>query len=116
MSAEDRIPIIAVDFDGTLDRNEWPRIGEPNMGLIDLLARLRAAHKAYVILWTCREGENLTEAVEACREWGLEFDAVNDNLPFISESFGGNSRKIFANYYIDDKARYKCAEEMMRND
>ena len=39
-----------------------------------------------------------------CKEQGLEFDAINDNLPEIVESFGSNSRKVFANIYIDDRA------------
>ncbi len=40
-----------------------------------------------------------------CKEHGLIFDAVNDNLPEIVEAFGGNCRKIFANEYIDDRNR-----------
>lgn len=43
-------------------------------------------------------------AVAQCREHGLEFDAVNDNIPEIVEMYGVNSRKITADYYIDDKA------------
>ena len=31
------------------------------------------------------------------------FDAVNENLPEIIESFGSDTRKIFANEYIDDR-------------
>lgn len=34
---------------------------------------------------------------------GLKFDAVNENLPEVIELMGGDSRKIFANEYIDDK-------------
>ena len=40
----------------------------------------------------------------ACAEQGLIFDAVNENLPDMIEKFGGDSRKIFADVYIDDKA------------
>ena len=39
-----------------------------------------------------------------CRARGLEFDAVNDNLPEIIEEYGINSRKITCDYYIDDRA------------
>ena len=39
-----------------------------------------------------------------CRENGLEFDAVNDDLPEVIELYGTNSRKITADFYIDDKA------------
>lgn len=98
--------IIAVDFDGVLAAaGKWPAAGEPNKELIKWLSDLRSAgHK--VILWTCRAGESLEAAVSLCREHGLEFDAINDNIPEIVEQFGHNSRKITADFYIDDKAVY----------
>jgi hypothetical protein len=93
----------AVDFDGTLCENAYPEIGAPNLSLIDkLISRRRLGAK--VILWTCREGELLTRAVEFCRCYGLEFDAVNDNTEELKRAYGTNPRKIGADYYIDDKA------------
>ena len=49
-----------------------------------------------------REGEELTQAVNWCRDRGLVFDAVNDNLDFMKEYFNNNPRKIFCTEYIDD--------------
>ena len=95
--------IIAVDFDGTLCENAWPEIGAANMELIDYI-RLTKLHGCKIILWTSRVGDRLKEAVEWCKDKGLTFDAVNENLPEAIEAFGGDSRKIFANVYIDDKA------------
>ena len=46
----------------------------------------------------------LTRAVEFCRCYGLEFDAVNDNTEELKRAYGTNPRKIGADYYIDDKA------------
>ena len=67
--------IYAVDFDGTLCESMFPEIGVPNMALINhLIKRREQGHK--VILWTCRVGEWLQNAVEWCKELGLEFDAV----------------------------------------
>lgn len=57
-----------------------------------------------IILWTCRVGDKLNEAVVWCYKHGLTFDAINENLPEIIEKFGCDSRKIFANYYLDDRA------------
>ena len=94
--------IWGVDFDGTLCRNKWPRIGAPNARLIAFLKKCRE-HGDAVILITMREGELLDQAVEWCRDRGLEFDAVNDNLPAVQEMFGENPRKVFANIYIDDR-------------
>lgn len=57
-----------------------------------------------MILWTCRVEEHLKEAVDWCSKFGLEFDAVNDNLPENVEKYGNNSRKVYATCYIDDLA------------
>ena len=95
--------IIAVDFDGTLCTDCFPKIGQPNTALIELLKGLRRQGRQ-IILWTCRCGNQLEEAVEWCRKWELEFDAVNENLPEIIERYGSDGRKIYADVYIDDKS------------
>lgn len=96
--------IIAVDFDGTLCENNWPEIGEPNEKLIEYLRNVRDnGAGAKLILWTCRTGELLQNAINWCAERLLYFDAINENLPEVLEWMGGDSRKIFANVYIDDK-------------
>lgn len=95
--------IYAVDFDGTLCENIWPNIGEPKSDVICMLKKLKKEGNK-LILWTCREGVLLDEAVRWCGDKGLYFDAVNDNLEDHKDLFGGNSRKILADYYIDDKA------------
>ena len=95
--------IYGVDFDGTLCESKWPEIGEPNLPLINHLIDARKNGDC-VILITMREGAKLDEALKWCKEKGLIFDAVNDNLPHIRGFFGNNPRKIFANEYIDDLA------------
>ena len=95
--------IIAVDFDGTLCFSKWPELGEPNIPLIQYLKAWRGQGNK-LILWMCRAGEALDNAVSWCRDHDLEFDAVNDNLPEIVEMYGNNSRKISCDYYIDDRA------------
>ena len=94
--------IIAVDFDGTLCENKWPEIGEPNTKLIEYLRERKEAGNK-VILWTCRNGELLFDAIVWCLGQGLSFDAINENLPEVIEKMGGDSRKIFAHEYIDDR-------------
>jgi len=98
-------PTIAVDFDGTLCKEAWPDIGTPNQPLIDFLIRWRNQGKK-VILWTCRENEMLAAAVEWCGQHGLFFDAINCNLRERIEAYGNDSRKIGADYYIDDSCAF----------
>jgi len=95
--------IIAVDFDGTLSKGNWPGVGVPNQSLIEKLINLQKAGNK-IILWTCREGEALRNAIEWCQKYNLVFDAVNDNLPEIKLLYGNNSRKINCDIYIDDKS------------
>ncbi len=95
--------IIAVDFDGTLCYSEWPALGEPNVRLIEYLKKWKKMGNK-LILWTCRAGNALEDAVSWCAKYDLEFDAVNDNLPEIIALYGNNSRKITCDYYIDDRA------------
>lgn len=95
--------IYAVDFDGTLCENKWPEIGDPHIRLIDFLkGEKKKGNK--LILWTCRVGEQLDNAIRWAEEQGLIFDAINDNLPESKTMFGGDPRKIFAHVYIDDRA------------
>ena len=72
--------IIAVDFDGTIVRHRYPKIGEEIPFATQTLAMLiRDGHR--LILWTVREGALLDEAVEWCRQRGVEFYAINRDFP-----------------------------------
>lgn len=95
--------IIAVDFDGTLAETKFPEIVAPKLRMIQFVKQLQQ-QGCILILWTCRCGEDLTAAVEWCKEHGLEFDYINENVPENVEKWGNDSRKIFAHEYIDDKA------------
>lgn len=94
---------IAIDFDGCLCANAYPDIGAPNWEIIVAAAAEQIAG-AGLILWTCREGELLENALEACARWGLHFDAVNDSLPSWKKFYGNDTRKVGATEYWDDKA------------
>jgi len=95
--------IIAVDFDGCLVKNEYPKIGDP---IVDVILKLKQEQLdgAKVILWTCRRGDLLNAAVYFCLQAGIRLDAINENLPEMIEFFGGDTRKVFANEYWDDRA------------
>ena len=79
---------IAVDFDGTI---------------VTLKMLIKDRHK--LILWTVREGQLLDDAVNWCRERGVEFYAINRDYP--EETFENNphfSRKLNSiDYWIDDR-------------
>lgn len=100
---KERAKIIAVDFDGTLVENKWPEIGAVNVEVLNY-CKSEQAKGARIILWTNRTDEPLANAVKWCEENGLRLDAVNDNLKEMVDFFGSNTRKIFADEFIDDRA------------
>ena len=93
--------IIAIDFDGTIVENKYPKIGRELLFAIDTLKALnQKGHQ--LILWTFRTGKELEEAVAFCEERGIEFYAVNKSYP--EEVYDETiSRKINVDLFIDDR-------------
>lgn len=111
--------IIAIDFDGTICQNKYPEIGEPMPHAIESIRELHQAGH-YLILWTCRQGEQLDEALQWCKQNGLSFHAVKDHNPDNLKFFGGvGGKKVYADVYIDDKniggfPGWECAMELIK--
>jgi hypothetical protein len=98
--------VIAVDFDGTLSLGKFPDCGPENEPLIDLLKKLISRpieERNYYVLWTSRSGEYLQNAVSWLHDRELIFDAINCIPPNLSYNIG-ETRKIPALYYVDDRA------------
>ena len=93
---------IAVDFDGTIVRHRYPKIGDEIPFATETL-RLLLRDRHRLILWTVREGKLLDEAIVWCRARGVEFYAVNRDVPEEDATGSGFSRKIKADLFIDDR-------------
>lgn len=79
------------------------RYGEPNIELINWIKQNK--NNFIFILNTCRIDDLLRLAVEYLQnEHNLVFDFVNENSPERTKMYGGECRKISADYYIDDKS------------
>lgn len=101
---------VCIDFDGTLALTEYPNI---IAAVPEALAFVRECRRldVAVILWTCRTGEHLADALKWCDKQGIEFDAVNENLPEWIEAWENlfpevpaDCRKVCASKYVDDRA------------
>ncbi len=102
--------IISVDFDGTVVEHAFPHIGEPLEDVFEVLKELQDAGHI-LILNTCREDvghkiaeQYLTDALEFCKQNGVEFSSANENGP--ENDFRDDwplRRKVYAHVYIDDK-------------
>jgi len=93
--------IIAVDFDGTIVEDAYPKIGKPMLFAFETLKKLQEeGHR--LILWTYRCGNKLDEAVKFCEDKGIIFYAINQSFP--EEEYTPEiSRKINADLFIDDR-------------
>ena len=100
MNFQDKL-ILAIDFDGTIVEDAYPKIGKPRIFAFETLKRFQEdGHR--LILWTYRSGSKLNEAVQFCEENGVTFYAVNNSFP--EEQFDNKvSRKIYADLFIDDR-------------
>lgn len=97
--------IFAIDFDGTLVENHPTtfEIVAPKMEVIETVKKVKEAGHI-IILWTCRLGDRLEEAINFCKKYGLEFDYHNENSLAAKEHPFGDTRKIYADFYLDNKA------------
>ena len=92
---------IAIDFDGTIVENAYPKIGKPLIFAFETIKKLQE-NRHRVILWTYRRGEELDQAVAFCVKHGVPFYAVNMSFP--EEDYDTSySRKINADIFIDDR-------------
>lgn len=96
--------IVAIDFDGVLCNDQFPDIGIENPVVVSQVKHIAYTLGCTIILWTSRVEDKLQAAIDWCRERGLIFDTVNSNAPHNLAKWGTDPRKIFANWYVDDRA------------
>lgn len=95
--------VIAIDFDDTIFKDDYPFVGEPLPGAIDAINKYyNQGHT--IIIWTCREGEPAEEAILALEREGAKYHFFNNNVPDRIAQYGNDSRKIGCDILIDDKA------------
>jgi len=93
---------IAVDFDGTIVEDAYPKIGKERPFAIATLKQLISdGHN--LILWTVRKDERLQEAIEWCESRGVRFFAANKDFEDDELDQMHHSRKIKADLFIDDR-------------
>lgn len=94
--------IIAIDFDGTIVENNFPRIGRLKPNAKEVISKLKAEGH-YIIIWTCRKQQRETEARNFLIQNNIPFDLVNESNAVNVQKYGGvDTRKVYADVYIDD--------------
>jgi len=95
--------VIAIDFDGTVVTEAYPGIGDEIAGAIESIKSLQENESVECVLWTCRGGRQLEEAVSWLEERGVFLNYINENTTEQMEHWDSNPRKIAASIYIDDR-------------
>lgn len=92
--------VVAVDFDGTIVENAYPKVGKPKWNVIE---KLRKWHEEghTIVIWTCRSNQTLLDAIQFLCENKVPYDYFNE---YPLNSWGDWTRKIFAHIYLDDRA------------
>jgi hydroxymethylpyrimidine pyrophosphatase-like HAD family hydrolase len=94
--------IFAIDFDGTIVVDKYPNIGEPIPEAINTIREIKKlGHK--IIIWSCRVEPQLSQMREFLIVNGIPFDHINENCPVKIAYYNNDTRKIGADFYIDDK-------------
>ena len=93
--------IVAVDFDGTLHDGEYPQIGEIMPGAAKAMQALHDDGHT-IIIWSCRAGDRLNEMLDWLDAEEIPYDYVNEHASEVIETFHSDSRKVYADVYIDD--------------
>lgn len=88
---------LAIDFDDTIF--DWKNKGYECDYVVDLVKRCQDKLNAKVLLYTCRQGGMLDEAVKYCESVKINLYGVNDN-----PDYPKNGSKMYYNVLLDDKA------------
>ena len=95
--------ILAIDFDHTISKTNWPTILGLRSGAKYFINKLYNSGKYYIIIWTCRNDEHEADAFVFLQNNGVNFHSINRQHPHLVEYFQNDTRKISADIYIDDK-------------
>ena len=99
-----RDKVIAIDFDGTIVEDEYPKIGKIKPKALLTIKRLIRSGNT-VVIWTCRDYGVIQPFINKHFK-GIEQLKlyVNENPPELKDHYGNDPRKLGADLFIDDKA------------
>jgi hypothetical protein len=103
--------IIAIDFDGTIVADQYPHIGQLKPNAPEVIRQLKADGH-YIIIWTCRTGHLMHQVHDFLTEQQIPFDRINKSNPENVAKYDGiDTRKVYADVYVDDKGLHELPED-----
>jgi len=99
------MPIIAIDFDGTIVQDKYPDIGNPYPGAIQAINELYDDGYC-IIIDSCRARDKEDEMIDWLNRNGVKYCHCNENCRILIRRYSTDCRKISADIYIDDKSLF----------
>lgn len=93
--------VLCIDFDHTLCNSDYPKCGDEIKPICDYIRYIQQTPYMEIILWTCRSGDTLIDAIKWCKEHGITIHQVN-RQGYFDDTLYTESRKVFCNCLIDD--------------
>lgn len=121
-----KYPIIAIDFDGTINvggEDTYPECGWVRK---DAKAVINYMHALgiKIVIWTSRDVaynqdekqmyDHLTPMIKFLDDNGIHYDAINKSIQFAPYHYNG--RKVYAHMYVDDRAYGWIENELVMKD
>lgn len=104
--SEKRKLVLAVDFDGTITNSDLYEL-KLNKHAKETINYLHDELNCEIIIWTCRANvdsySSLNDAIKFLKANDIHYDFVNENGSIL-KVWNTTSRKIFADFYIDDRS------------
>lgn len=94
--------VFAIDLDGTVWKEAYPGIGLIIPEAINSIKEIKNLGHT-IIIWTCRQGKLLEDAVNTLKRYNVPFDFINENDPERIKLYGSDCRKIGADFFVDDR-------------
>lgn len=93
---------VAIDFDGTIVEDEFPKIGRLKPYAKEVINKFKESG-GRVLIHTCRTDEQEDIVREFLDDNGICYDTINENHPEMKATYNNDPRKLGADIYIDDK-------------
>lgn len=108
------MPIIAVDFDDTININgssSYPTCGKVRSWVVPVFNFMNKLG-IKIVIWTSRDVaynqddgqiyDHMTPMIEFLKDNKIHYDAINKSVQFAPYVYNG--RKVYAHMYVDDRA------------
>jgi hypothetical protein len=96
------MPVIGIDFDGTIVYDAYPEIGEPIPGAIETINKW-FNDGFWIVIHSCRAGVYEEDMRDWLHNQGIMCHTVNGNLQWRIDKYGSDTRKMSLDINIDDK-------------